>query len=65
LLNPTNYGGNRQKATKAVSPSGDTMIHVLETFRDPKATDFGNAWVGMEPTFQTKKSVCKWRKLSE
>src|SRR5690348_8421045 len=40
------------------------MTQVLATYRNPEATDFGNAWVGMEPTFQTEKSVRKWAKLS-
>jgi len=40
------------------------MTLVLKTYRCPEATDFGNAWVGMEPTFQTEKSVRKWRKMS-
>lgn len=40
------------------------MTAVLATYRNPEATDFGNAWVGMEPTFQTEKSVRKWWKMS-
>src|SRR5262245_13051706 len=43
----------------------DPMTLVLKSFRDPEATDFANAWVGMEPTFQSKKSVRKWRKMSD
>jgi hypothetical protein len=46
----------------ATSP--DPLTMVLETFRSPEATDFGHAWVGMEPTFQTEKSVRKWSKMS-
>ena len=42
----------------------DPMTQVLATFRCQEATDWGNAWVGMEPTFQTKKSVRKWSKMS-
>jgi len=38
----------------------DSMTLALSTFRNPEATDFQNAWVGMEPTFQTEKSVRKW-----
>ncbi|MDQ6801050.1 MAG: hypothetical protein M3041_09460 [Acidobacteriota bacterium] len=34
-------------------------------FLDPTTSSFEDAWVGMEPTFQTAKSVKKWRKLSE
>lgn len=40
------------------------MTSVLSSFRQPDTTDFQNAWVGMEPTFQTEKSVRKWAKLS-
>lgn len=46
------------------APRPDPMTLVLETYRRQEATDFGNAWVGMEPTFQTAKSVRKWRKMS-
>lgn len=42
----------------------DPMTSVLATFRSPEATDFANAWVGMEPTFQSEKSVRKWAKMS-
>src|SRR5262245_11833457 len=41
------------------------MIPVLSTFRLPEKTDFADAWVGMEPTFQIEKSIRKWRELSE
>jgi hypothetical protein len=40
------------------------MTQVLETYRRQDATDFASAWVGMEPTFQTEKSVRKWWKMS-
>ena len=40
-------------------------VAVLSTFRDPIAAGFDDAWVGIEPTFQTAESVDKWRKLSE
>ncbi len=40
------------------------MTSVLATFRDSERTDFSNAWVGMEPTFQSKKSIRKWEKMS-
>ena len=45
------------------SESRDPMTEVLATFRRPDRTDFDDAWVGMEPTFQTKKSVRKWAKM--
>ncbi len=40
------------------------MTSVLSTYRNPEATDFADAWVGMEPTFQTAKSVRKWAKMA-
>ncbi len=40
------------------------MTEVLASFRRQDATDFAHAWVGMEPTFQSKKSVQKWNKMS-
>ena len=46
------------------SAQPDPMTQVLATFRRQEATDWGNAWVGMEPTFQTKKSVRKWGKMA-
>jgi hypothetical protein len=41
------------------------MIQPLEAFRDPEAADFDSAWVGMEPTFQSRKSVQKWHTMAE
>jgi hypothetical protein len=41
------------------------MTSWLGTFRQPETTDFGHAWAGMEPTFATRKSIRKWRKMSE
>jgi hypothetical protein len=40
------------------------LTRVLATFRDPEKTDFADAWVGMEPTFQTRKCIRRWHKLS-
>jgi hypothetical protein len=42
----------------------DTMTAVLASFRLPETTDFADAWLGMEPTFQTKKSIRRWAKMS-
>jgi hypothetical protein len=47
------------------SSAADAMTSVLATFRDPESTGFDNAWVGMEPTFQSRKSVRKWHEMSE
>ena len=41
----------------------DPLTAVLKSFREPANADFGDAWVGMEPTFQTEKSVRKWAKM--
>jgi hypothetical protein len=49
---------------KDTAPNRDPLTLVLETYRSPEATDFSNAWVGMEPTCQTKKSVNKWITMS-
>ncbi|MGZ4778941.1 MAG: hypothetical protein ACXV5L_07070, partial [Thermoanaerobaculia bacterium] len=43
----------------------DGRLAVLATFRDPTKSSFEDAWVGMEPTFQSAKSVRKWRDMSE
>ena len=40
------------------------MTNVLDRFRHPERTGFADAWVGIEPTFQTAKSVRKWKKMS-
>jgi hypothetical protein len=42
----------------------DPLTEVLADFRRQEATDFSHAWVGIEPTFQSKKSVQKWQKMS-
>ncbi len=42
----------------------DPMTEVLADCRRQEATEFGHAWVGMEPTFQSRKSVQKWNKMS-
>ena len=41
--------------------SPDPMTAVLATFRDPEATGFESAWVGMEPTFQSRKLITMLR----
>lgn len=43
----------------------DPLIKVLAGFRRTDKISFQDAWVGMEPTFQSAKSVKKWRKMSE
>jgi hypothetical protein len=44
--------------------NADPMTEVLDGYRRQETTDFGHAWVGMEPTFQSEKSVQKWAKMS-
>jgi hypothetical protein len=48
--------------TRTATP--DPMTSPLASFRDPEATGFDAAWVGMEPTFQSRKSVQKWRTIT-
>ncbi|MEO6711238.1 MAG: hypothetical protein ABI054_11465, partial [Planctomycetota bacterium] len=33
------------------------LTRVLATFRDPEQQSFENAWVGLEPTFQTRRCI--------
>lgn len=42
----------------------DPMTTALADFRRQETTGFDQAWVGLEPTFQSEKSVKKWRKMS-
>lgn len=42
----------------------EPMTSVLRDFRDPTKTDFAHAWVGMEPTFQNRKSIRLWSKYA-
>lgn len=44
--------------------STDPMTEVLADFRRPDRTEFQHAWVGIEPTFQSKKSIRKWAKYT-
>jgi hypothetical protein len=42
----------------------DPMMAALARHKDPTATGFDAAWVGMEPTFQSRKSVARWQKMA-
>lgn len=42
----------------------DPLTAVLKTFRSPETSDWANAWIGMEPTFQSRKSIKKWAEMS-
>ena len=49
----------------ATSLVTNPLTQVLATFRSRETTDWANAWVGMEPTFQTEKSIRKWWEMAE
>jgi hypothetical protein len=60
-------GGRRAKGKgkkKDGAAVADPMTAVLATFRDPARTGWEDAWAGLEPTFQTAKSIRKWEKLA-
>jgi hypothetical protein len=42
----------------------DPLAAVLATFRRRDRPGWDDAWVGMEPTFQSRKSVKRWEKMS-
>lgn len=52
------------KAKRKGAATRDPMTAVLKTYKDPTATDWGSAWAGLEPTFQSKKSIKKWAKYA-
>jgi len=45
------------------APDNEKMISVLDTYRLPEKTGWEHAWVGLEPTFQSRKSIKKWHKM--
>lgn len=53
------------KKNGSVPPELHRMTRVLSTFDKPEYTSFDDAWIGMEPTFQSKKSIKMWEKMSE
>lgn len=52
------------RITSTAKGKADAMTQTLATFRRPEAAGWGDAWVGMEPTFQTKKSIRLWNEYS-
>lgn len=44
--------------------SRDPLTLPLATFKDPDRPSWEEAWVGLEPTFQNKKTIRKYAKLS-
>ncbi len=55
---------DRRSARSSVDAKTDPLTGILSTYLDPETTDFGHAWVGMEPTFQTVKSIRKWKEMA-
>mgnify|MGYP001386350588 CR=1 FL=1 len=45
-------------------PPADPMTEVLATYRDPTRGGFEDAWCGLEPTFQSEKSIKKWARYA-
>ncbi|MBI5365533.1 MAG: hypothetical protein HZA54_00735 [Planctomycetes bacterium] len=46
-------------------PAAPDPLHApLAAFRDPAADGWDHAWVGIEPTFQSEKSIKKWAKMA-
>jgi hypothetical protein len=56
--------GKKEDRSAAQQPEQHAMMRVLATFQRPDRTGFEDAWIGMEPTFQTAKSIKKWEKMS-
>jgi len=54
----------KKKNKSKTKPPGTDPTAVLSTFRDPTTSDFDNAWLGLEPTFQSRKSVRKWMDMA-
>ncbi len=58
-------GETRKPASETKPPQGrDPMTRNLATFRSPLKADWEDAWVGMEPTFQSRKSVQMWHEMA-
>lgn len=54
----------KKKERKKSRKTNHPMTEVLGGFRDPQTTDWKNAWVGMEPTFQSVKSIRLWHEYA-
>ena len=46
------------------APDNERMVAVLDSYRLPEKTGWEHGWVGLEPTFQSKKSIKKWHEMS-
>ena len=56
--------GDKDNHKKNSDTTNHPMTEVLGRFREPTETDWKNAWVGMEPTFQSEKSIKLWGEFS-
>lgn len=58
--------GKSRKArrTKKHSARRDPLTPVLATYRQRDTSSFADAWLGMEPTFSSKKVVRLWQRLT-
>jgi len=54
----------KNRSGSASDPASHSLTWVLASYLDPTTTDFEHAWVGIEPTFQTAKSVRKWKQMA-
>ncbi len=53
------------KGKEGVNPATrQAMTAVLDRFKDPTAADWCHGWVGMEPTFQSERSIGLWKELA-
>ncbi len=47
------------------STDNEQMARVLASCRLPEKTGWEDGWVGLEPTFQSRKSIKKWHDMSQ
>ena len=45
-------------------PDNPRMVSALDSYRLPETTGWEHGWVGLEPTFQSRKSIRKWREMA-
>ncbi len=45
-------------------PDNPQMVSALDSYRLPETTGWEYGWVGLEPTFQSRKSIRKWREMA-
>jgi hypothetical protein len=54
----------KAKAKAASTDPAERMRSALRAMKSPETTAFGAAWVGLEPTFSSKKAVRKWARMA-